>query len=139
VIRVLIADDHRAVRDGIRTILGLVPDIELVGEAANGLEAMDLARSLQPDVILLDNSMPGRRGVDVALVLTDEMPELGIVLLSLEPPPRDPRLADRPVLYLSKAAAADQLLHAVHVVNAVRQMSATTGTEAETESQPRAE
>ncbi len=58
-IRVLIADDHAIVREGVRALLKLSDDIEVVGEAANGLEAIEAARALSPDVILMDIAMPG--------------------------------------------------------------------------------
>jgi DNA-binding NarL/FixJ family response regulator len=63
VIRVLIADDHPVVRQGLRTFLGIQEDIEVVGEAADGAEAVALAESMRPDVILLDLKMPGMDGL----------------------------------------------------------------------------
>jgi DNA-binding NarL/FixJ family response regulator len=63
VIRVLIADDHPVVRQGLRTFLGVQDDIEVVGEATDGAEAVELAESVRPDVILLDLKMPGMDGL----------------------------------------------------------------------------
>ncbi len=62
-IRVLIADDHAVVRQGLRTFLDLQDDIEVVGEAADGRQAIDLARSVRPDVVLMDVEMPGLDGL----------------------------------------------------------------------------
>lgn len=65
-ISVVVADDHQAIRAGIRFLLQQAADIEIVGEATNGLEAMRLARELVPDVLLLDMEMPGLKGIEVA-------------------------------------------------------------------------
>lgn len=64
-IRVVVSDDHPVVRSGIRHVLEREPDIEVVGEAANGIEALRLAMDLAPDVLLLDIEMPGMTGIDV--------------------------------------------------------------------------
>jgi DNA-binding NarL/FixJ family response regulator len=63
-IRLLVADDHPIVRDGLRAFLETSPGIELVGEATNGDEAIELARSVRPDVVLMDLAMPGRNGIE---------------------------------------------------------------------------
>ncbi len=65
-IRVVLADDHPVVRTGIRNLLSKSPDIEVVGEASNGSEALQLCEDLKPDVLLLDMEMPGLKGVEVA-------------------------------------------------------------------------
>ena len=68
-IRILIADDHAVVRDGLRLLFGTQPDFTVVGEARDGSEALRLAMSLQPDVMLLDHSMPGISGTEVLRAL----------------------------------------------------------------------
>ncbi len=65
-IRVLLADDHAVLRSGLKALLGLEPDMEVVGEAANGREAVELARNLKPDVIVMDISMPEMDGLAAA-------------------------------------------------------------------------
>ncbi len=81
-IRVLIADDHAIVREGIRALLKLSDDIEVVGEAADGHEAIEAARRLRPDVILMDIAMPGLGGLEATLEIRRENPDAKIVVLS---------------------------------------------------------
>ncbi|GAA2473169.1 response regulator [Winogradskya humida] len=71
-IRVLLADDHHLVRTGFRVILEIEDDIEVVGEASDGLQAIDLSRRLKPDVILMDVEMPGMNGLEATRQLTAE-------------------------------------------------------------------
>ena len=82
-IRVLIADDHALFREGVNAILKSVPDIELVGEAGTGQEALTLASDLQPDVILMDIQMPDLNGVDVTERILRTRPDAGIIILTM--------------------------------------------------------
>jgi len=81
-IRVLIADDHAIVREGVRALLTLSDDIEVVGEAANGIEAIEAARALSPDVILMDIAMPGLGGLEATLEIRKENPAARILVLT---------------------------------------------------------
>lgn len=81
-IRVLIADDHAIVREGVRAILALSEDIAVVGEAADGREAIEAARRLRPDVILLDIAMPGLGGLEATVEIRKENPDARILVLS---------------------------------------------------------
>jgi NarL family two-component system response regulator LiaR len=81
-IRILIADDHAIVREGLRALIGAKPDMELVGEAADGVEAVLKARSLQPDVILLDLVMPRKDGIEAIGEIKQENPEAHILVLT---------------------------------------------------------
>ena len=81
-IRILIADDHLIIRQGIRLILETGEDFELVGEAADGAEALRLCRELHPDVVLMDLRMPGMDGITAIEHLRAEMPEIGVVILT---------------------------------------------------------
>ena len=84
-IRIAIADDQALFREGIRTLLSLVPDFHLVGEARDGREAIEVARSLRPDVILMDLRMPGCGGVEATQVITREgLPSRVLVLTTFE-------------------------------------------------------
>jgi DNA-binding NarL/FixJ family response regulator len=82
-IRVLVADDHMIVRTGIRHVLESESGFEVVGEAANGAELLALAASLQPDVVVLDISMPGESGLKLAAQLRDSTPEPRVLILSM--------------------------------------------------------
>lgn len=81
-IRVVIADDHLVVREGLKLILETDPNFRLVGEAVNGVTAVQLAGELQPDVVILDLRMPGIDGIEVIKRIHDEWPNIGIVILT---------------------------------------------------------
>jgi NarL family two-component system response regulator LiaR len=81
-IHILIADDHAIVREGLRALIDTEPGMELVGEAADGVEAVLRARSLQPDVILLDLVMPRKDGIEAIGEIKQENPEARILVLT---------------------------------------------------------
>ncbi len=81
-IRVLVVDDHRLVRAGLITLLEAAGDIEVVGEAADGRQALEVARSAAPDVTLMDLSMPVLDGVAATRMLLDEQPDVRVVALT---------------------------------------------------------
>lgn len=81
-IRVLVADDHDIVREGLRTILGMEPDMELVGEARDGVEAVEKAVALSPDVILIDLVMPRKNGIQAIRELKEKVPSARILVLT---------------------------------------------------------
>src|SRR5215210_952730 len=82
-IRVLIADDHAFFRDGLRGLLRLVPEVEVVGEAATGTEAIRQAAALQPDIILMDLQMPDLNGIEATQRILAASPHIGIVVLTM--------------------------------------------------------
>ena len=81
-IRVMIVDDHTVVRDGVATMLGRQPDISVVGEASNGREAVDIAKSLSPDVILMDLRMPEMDGVEAMRLIREYNQEVKFIVLT---------------------------------------------------------
>lgn len=81
-IRILIADDHSIVREGLRLILETEPDFEVIGEAADGVEAVNLASELSPDVILMDLRMPRMDGLTAIQHLQTEQPDIAIIILT---------------------------------------------------------
>ena len=82
-IKVLIADDHRVVREGLVAIMRESEDLEVVGEARDGQEAVEKARELSPDVILMDVSMPRMNGVEATRAIKRESPHIGVVALTM--------------------------------------------------------
>ena len=122
-IRVLICDDHRIVREGIKQILAEASDLRVIGEAANGPEAIQQVRSgaassAGPDVVLLDIAMPQRDGLDILKALRGEFPKLPVLMLSTYP---DRQYAVRSLKlgaagYLNKSADSEQMINAVRTV-----------------------
>ncbi len=110
-IRVVLADDHTLVRAGIRALLQTIPDVEIVGEVGDGQQALTLVLATRPDVALIDISMPGLNGLDLAARLSRECPDTRIVILSMHGTPAYVAQALRSGVkgYLLKDAAADEL------------------------------
>ena len=81
-IRILIVDDHALMRMGLRSMLDMQPDMEVVGEAGNGQKAIDLAKSLAPDVIIMDLMMPKVNGTDATKAILETLPETKIIILT---------------------------------------------------------
>jgi DNA-binding NarL/FixJ family response regulator len=117
-IRILLADDHAVVRQGFRMILSAHSDLEIVGEAGNGREAVELAATLRPDVVVMDVTMPELNGIEATRRLTAENPHIRVVALSMH---KD-SVYVREILragargYLLKDSVADDLVAAVRAV-----------------------
>ncbi len=119
VIRVLVADDHGVVREGIRHVLQGEPGFEVVAEAANGADALALAESLCPDVVLLDISMPGESGLKLAARIRERLPEVRVLMLSMHDHPEYVLESVRAGAhgYLLKETAATELRRAIRAVD----------------------
>jgi len=82
-IRVLLADDHDILRQGLKLLLGLQPEIEIVGEARTGLEAVEMAQKLKPDVVVMDISMAGMDGLEACQRIRGQVPETQVLMLTM--------------------------------------------------------
>ncbi len=117
-VRILVADDHGIVRQGLRSVLSRDPSFEIVGEAGNGREAVSLAQALRPNVIIMDIAMPEISGIEATAQVRQSNPETQIVILSMH--------SDETYLlraldagakgYLLKDSAEGDLVRAVHCV-----------------------
>lgn len=117
-IRILLADDHQIMRDGLRGVLEKQPDMAIVGEAEDGRSAVRLAREMRPHVVIMDINMPGLNGVEATRQITDEVDGVRVVALSMQ--------SDGPVVrrmfqagaaaYLLKDCASAELVKAVRAV-----------------------
>ena len=119
-IRLLLADDHKLVREGLKQILAAAADVEVAGEAADGDQALALAKANHYDLALLDMSMPGLAGIDLIKRLKLEKPALRLLVLSMH---GEQQYAARALKagasgYLTKDSAAEQLLRAIRKVAA---------------------
>jgi two-component system, NarL family, response regulator NreC len=121
-IRVLIADDHAVLRAGLRMLLGAHRDMDVVGEAADGLDVSRQARELRPDVVLLDLSMPGPRSGSVIRSVLRACPKTRVLILTMHDDAAYLRsaLSAGATGYLVKRAADSELLSAIRAVHAGR-------------------
>ena len=117
-VRIVLADDHEVVRAGLKAMLEASRGIEIVGEARDGEEAVERARLLRPDVVVMDLSMPVLGGAEATARLTRELPEVKVlVLTSFDDRGHLTRLLDAGAAgYVLKRAAADELVRAIRVV-----------------------
>lgn len=118
--RVLIADDHPLIRSGLRALLAREPAFDVVGEAADGYQALELVEQLAPDVAMLDVSMPRLNGIDVARQISGKWPSTRIIIVSIH---SDEGYVLRALKagakgYLLKASPEDEILNAVRAVAA---------------------
>jgi DNA-binding NarL/FixJ family response regulator len=114
-IRLLVADDHPVVRDGLRAMLATQPDLQLVGEAATGTEAVERARALRPDVVLMDLQLPQLDGPAAIATLRQQAPEVRVLVLTIYGSDADiTRAIDAGATgYLLKDAPREQLFAAI--------------------------
>ncbi|MBE3652563.1 response regulator [Vibrio navarrensis] len=118
-IRIVIVDDHQVVLDGFMARLEIEPDIEVVGTASNGLEALDAVRRHKPDVVLMDISMPIMNGIEATRLIKEEFPESKILMLTMH----DNReyimkvMQEGAVGYMLKEISAEKMVQAIKTVN----------------------
>ena len=118
-VRILIADDHAVVRSGLRGLLRADPDIEVVGEATDGMETLHLAEALRPDLVLLDITMPPENGIKTAKRLKKAHPELIVLFLTMheEESLLHEALRTGAAGYVIKRAEESEILQAIHVAS----------------------
>jgi two-component system response regulator NreC len=117
-IRILIADDHGVLRAGLRALLSAESELEVVDEASNGNEALAKAKEFQPDVVLLDISMPGSSGIEVTRDLKEILPETRVLILTLH---EDEGLLQEAIQagasgFIIKRAVESELIDAIRAV-----------------------
>ena len=117
-ITVILSDDHKIVRDGLRNLLLKYPDIEVIGEAENGRATVEKARKLSPDVVIMDIAMPDMNGIEATRQITGENPDVKVVALSMHSDRRfvSEMLKAGASAYLLKHSAFEELMTAIMTV-----------------------
>lgn len=116
--RIFIADDHRIVREGLQSLVEKENDLEVVGMADNGRQALMLARRLKPDVVIMDIAMPELNGIDATRQIVDEVPGVKVIALSMHSEKQfvEGMLRAGVMGYLLKESAFEELIKAIRVV-----------------------
>ena len=120
VIRIMLVDDHQIVREGLRRMLELEPDMKVVAEASNADKAIDQARVVEPDVIIMDVQMPGMDGIELTRRLTKDRPELKILVLTLYDEYLPEAIAAGAVGYLRKDLGRWELVQAIRTASGTK-------------------
>jgi two-component system response regulator NreC len=118
-IRILIADDHAIVREGLRQLLNAHGDMEVAGEAEDGCRALEMAKSLRPDVVILDIGMPGLSGLEVISLIREALPAVQVVVLSMHAKESyvHQALSSGAVGYVLKASPSSDILEAIRAAH----------------------
>jgi two-component system, NarL family, response regulator NreC len=121
-IKIVLADDHQIVRKGLKALLGSESDFEIIGEASDGFETMEIVERLRPDIVVLDLLMPGMNGLEVTVQLAKNYPATGVVILSMHSNEAYIYEAVRSGAraYVLKDNTADELITAIRDVSAGR-------------------
>lgn len=114
-IKIMLVDDQAMVRRGLRMRLALEPDIEIIGEASNGREALDLSQKLIPDVIVMDIEMPELDGISASQILQERLPDCSVIILTLhdDVQNRSRALASGAKAFVPKQGGAAVLIDAI--------------------------
>jgi two-component system response regulator NreC len=118
-IRILLVDDHAVVRAGLRMLLGADPELQIIGEAENGAQALCLTDELAPDVVLMDISMPDMNGIEATRKIKEQAPNVTVLALTMHEDDQYffEMLAAGASGYVPKRAAPNDLLSAIHAVH----------------------
>lgn len=127
-ITILLADDHAIVREGLRFLLEAQPDMEVVAEASNGRDAVELAAELQPDVAIMDITMPGLNGIEASLQIKENSPDTRVIVLSMHSTSEHifRALQAGAMGYLLKESAPPRVVDAVRAVHCGRRYLSST-------------
>lgn len=119
-VRLFVVDDHTLFRDGLRSLFNSVPDMELVGEAGSGEEAIDLVRESLPDVVLMDIQMPGGDGIEATRAILQSSPSIGVIIVTMLEAPDSVFAAMRAGArgYVLKEADQSEMLSTIRAVAA---------------------
>ncbi|MBE0479810.1 MAG: response regulator transcription factor [Dehalococcoidia bacterium] len=134
-VEIVLADDHKVVRQGIGLLLGLEPGFEVIGEARDGTEAVTLAEELKPDILITDLAMNGMNGIEVTRRVRASSPQTGIIILSMYDNVSYvfEALNAGAGAYVLKGSGIDELVQAVRAVTAGRRYLSSTLSEEKTE------
>jgi two-component system NarL family response regulator len=126
--RILLVDDHFMVRHGLAAVLSHVPDFEVVGQAANGQEAMEQFAKLAPDIVIMDGVMPDMHGIEVTRLITEKHPTARILLLSVNDTEEDVHRAMKAgaLGYMPKSSDELETIHAIREIAAGRKFLPAT-------------
>jgi DNA-binding NarL/FixJ family response regulator len=112
-VQVLIADDRSQARDGLRSLLSTAPQVNVIGEASNGQEAVRLVEKLQPDVVLMDAKMPEMDGLEATRLIKQRWPGVKVIMLTMHLAYRSNGLAAGADVFLMKGCLVKDLLEAI--------------------------
>ena len=125
---IILADDHALMREGIRNIIEAVPGLKVIGEAGDGHQLLNMLKKTTADMVILDISMPGLRGIEAAREISDRYPQIRILMLSMHKSQEFLAMALEAGArgYLLKEDTGDELLHAINRIRAGRTFLSTT-------------
>ena len=129
-IRILITDDQQPTRQGLKALLGFIVQVEIVGEASNGQEALRLAAKHQPDVVLMDMHMPGMDGLQATRLIKSRWPEMRIIALTIYPTYRAEALKAGADAFLLKGCAPEVLENTIFAASNAAKFHSRIGDEA---------
>ncbi len=117
-IKILISDDHKIIREGLRSLIAQEPDMEIVAEAENGRIALDMVQQLSPDIIIMDVTMPDMNGIEATKKILTDCPQIKVIALSMHSDKRyvTEMLNAGAMGYLLKDCAFEELTHAIRTV-----------------------